>query len=212
MIRKRCAMVVYGMLLSVVGWVAPASAVVNGDFDAALNGWTTAGPVSDGGGFALLEEDPVFAITSLEQQIVLPMNALALTFEYGFSSTPDGTSGFPMADGFSASLLDPATFNPLLSTPGYTDYFYEDRTGIQDFDSSIVTVVGNRVTLDLTGIAAGTNALIALDLLGGDDGYATKVMVDNVEITTGGAIIPAPGAVLLVSIGAALTGRFRRRA
>jgi hypothetical protein len=194
------------VLLLTAGGVAFGQPIVNGDFSSGLTGWTTTGPVSDGGGFAVLEEGTILMLTSLEQQFILPVGAKSLSFDYGLSSTPDGTSGFPFADGLSASLLDPATLDPILSTPGFSDFFFEDRAGAQSFDPSLVSIVGNRVTLYLTSVPDGTNALIVFDLLGGDDGFATQATIDNVAV-----FIPAPGAGLLAMIGLPLLGRIRRR-
>ncbi len=182
--------------------------VTNGDFSAGLTGWSHVGPVTDGGGFALLEEDPVLAVTSLEQQIVIPPGARSFSFDYGLVSTPDGSSGFPFSDGLAASLLDPVTFDPILNTPGFTDYFYEDRNGARSFDPSIVTVSGDRVTLYLHSIPGGTDALLAFDLLGGDDGFATQATVDNVAVS----VIPEPLTIVGIPLGLiAVAGYFRRR-
>ena len=206
MFRRICVVLAAGVLFLAAGQVS--ADITNGDFSAGLTGWTTAGPVSDGGGYALFEEDPLFGVTSLEQEITIPAQALSLSFDYGLFSTPDGTSGYPLPDRFSAYLLDAVTRNPLLSRPGLTDYFFEDRRGFGAFDSTIVTVAGGTVTLDLTSIAAGTDALVTFDLLGGDDGFATQATVDNVSVS----LIPVPGAALLGVVGLASAGyRLRRR-
>ena len=207
MIRIKCV-VAACVVLIVAASQASAISVTNGDFSAGLAGWTTVGPVSDGGGFALLEEDPVLAVTSLEQQIVVPAGSAWLVFDLGLSSTPDSTTGFPFPDGFAASLLDPVTFAPILSTSGFTDYFYEDRAGLRDFDPNIVNVSGNTVRLDLSSVSGGTGALIVFDLLGGNDGFATQATVDNVDIVA----IPEPLTIIGVPMAmAGLVGYFRRR-
>lgn len=205
MMRRMCQTVAWGILILMAGPVF--GQVTNGDFSAGLTGWSTSGPVSDGGGFALLTEDPTFWQTSLTQQIVVPPETLSLSFEYELLSTPDGTSGYPVPDWFTASLLDPSTNAPILNTSGVTDYFYQARGGYPDFDPSIVSLLGNRVTLDLSSVAAGTDALLAFDLWGGDDGFATSVAIDNVEFT----VVPLPGAVLLGTVGLALADYLRRR-
>jgi len=212
MIGRTCVMTACMLFPLGVGSSAADPAVTNGDFSAGLAGWVIFGPVSDGGGFALLGEDPVVALATLEQQVVVPTGATGLSFDYGLSARPEGPSGFPFADGFAASLLDPVSADPILNTPGFTDFFFEDRTGFQDYDPAIVSVTGGRVTLDLAGVAAGTDALIVFLLLGGDDGYATQAMVDNVEVTARGTeVIPAPAAAPLAAIGVALIGYLRRR-
>lgn len=200
-----------------VGWLlviaaqAGAVGVTNGDFSAGLSGWSAFGPVSDGGGFALLEEDPVRGVTSLEQQIVIPAGARFLSIRYGISSTPDGTSGFPFFDGFVASLLDPATFDPILSSAGFTDFFFEDRAGLRQFDPSIVGVSGNILTLNLTSVPPGTDALIAFDLLGGDDGFATQATVDDVQVHARVGVVPEPLTLFGLPMGVAAVVVYLRR-
>lgn len=203
-------------LVSVLACAASANSVVNGDFSndfiaSPLAGdWAvTFGTVAwHAGGFAVLEEDPGLLLSSIEQTIVIPAGAERLSFDYGLSSTPDGTSGFPIPDAFAAYLLDPVTLDPILSTPPFYDYFYEGRDGFQDYDPSIVTVVGSTVTLDLTSVPGGTDALIIFDLMGGNDGYYTEATVDNVTLQ----VIPEPvtmvsGFLALTALGAYLRRR-----
>ena len=202
----------FGVVLIVcVAECSPAwgvGVVQNGNFSSGLTGWTTSGPVTDSGGFALLAEDAVSAVTSLEQEIVIPAFAGSLRFDFTLSSEPDGTSGFPFPDGLAAYLLDPVTFVPILATPGFSDYFYLDRVGFDDYDPSIVRVDGNTVRLDVTSVPAGTPALIAFDLLGGDDGYATLATIDNVGVS----FIPEPVTALGVALACGAVGvRLRRR-
>ena len=193
------------LLLASFGLPAFAD-ISNGDFIAGLSGWGTFGPVSDGGGFALLAENPDFAMTSLGQGFVIEGLDGWLSFDHRMASSPDGTSGWLWPDAFTASLLDPDG-QPILSTPGFPDYFYSDNAGTVDYDPSIVTAAGDTVTLDLRSVPRGTSAYLVFDLLGGDDGYATTVEVDNVGITA----IPAPGAVVLGVIGLFTAGAYLRR-
>ncbi len=209
MIRGRLVALALAMagVLALTGHVS-ATTVTNGDFSAGLTGWTVAGPVSEVGGFAVIGEDPVYFNTILEQAIVVPAWAVSLSFEYSMSTTPDGTTGYPFPDALVAYLRDPVTLAPILATPGVPDYFYEERSGLQDFDPTIVAVVGNRVTLDLASVVAGTEALISFELLGGDDGYATTATIDNVRVS----VVPEPLTLVCVPMAAGgLTGYLRRR-
>lgn len=198
------------VILTASAGPAWSTSITNGDFSAGLTGWNTVGPVSDGGGFALMEEDPVFMLTTIGQEFGILALDGGLAFDYTMTFTPDGTSGAVFPDAFTASLLDPVTFDPILSTPGFADYFYRDNRGIIDYDPSIVTLVGDTVMLDLTAVPGGTDALLAFDLLGADDGFATQATVDNVVVTEIPEPVTAIGAAMgLVSLGAYLR---RRRA
>ena len=216
-----CRIMVSGLvaLVSLLLVAAPADAavIVNGDFSSGLTGWTTTGPVSDGGGFAVMTDDLVSGMASLEQAFVISALSQSLSFSYSLSAVPDGTAGSPFPDAFTASLLDPVTFAPILSTPGFTDYFYHDNSGFVDYDPSIVSVSGDTVTVDLSSVAAGTDALIAFDLLLGDDGLTTSVEIDNVEAAGEQVIIPEPASVVIwmvvfgaSGLGAVLAQRRRR--
>ena len=179
----------------------------NGDFSSGLTDWETIGPVFDGGGYARLEEDLVFSPTTLQRRFVIPDLPLTLSFDCALSYSADTTSGSPLPDAFTASLLNAATLDPILHTPGWPDYFYHDTTGAIDFDSTIVTHVGDTVTLDIRSASPGTEVLLAFDLLGNDNGLATEVTIDNVDVT----VVPAPGALVLGGIGLGLVGWLKRR-
>jgi len=180
----------------------------NGDFSTDLGGWDTPyGTVTwNTGGYAVLEEDFFYASSTLEQVFIVDPGILSLSFDHFMTSDGSGGgSGSP--DWFTASLLDPGTLDPILSTPGFTDYFYRDTGGLVDYDMGIVTVSGDTVTLDLTSVAGGRSVFLALDLWGGDDGYITQVAIDNVRLNP----IPAPGAMLLGAIGLGMAGWLKRR-
>ncbi len=188
--------------------VAPAEAdLSNGDFGAGLSDWVLVGPVSDGGGSAVLAENSPGLRTTLSQQFILPANSLSLSFRYTIAPGPGGPAGSLFPDAFIVGLLDPVTKAPLLSTPGYSDYYYHDNSGLVDYDPSIVTVSGERVSLSVASLAGGTDALLTFDLLGVDNGVVTEVQVGDIEVTP----IPAPSAIALGAVGLAVVGRFRRR-
>ena len=197
------------MVLTIASVTAYASPTIeNGDFLAGVSGWTIdpAGCVVDGGGYALIIEDPTYYSFLLSQEFKVPNLVLSLSFEINMTSSPGGATGSIFPDGFTASLLDPDTLLPLVSTPGFSDFYYLDRT-IENFDPTIVEVTGNTVSLTLSGLGLeGREAVLDFYLLGADDGYATCVAVDNVQVS----VIPAPGALLLGLIGTGAVGLWRR--
>jgi hypothetical protein len=198
------------LVLSLAGSVNGAITIVNDDFSNGLNGWTVFGPVVDGGGFARLYDDHMSFQGTLEQGFVVPVGAQSLSFSYVLSLTPDATSGSFLPDAFTASLLDPAS-NPILSTPGYTDYFYHDDGGTVDFDPGIVSKSGNTVTLDLSSVPAGTNARIVFDLYMGDDGWTTQADVHYVGVEPEQSAVPEPiSAVVWAVLGIGLYVARRR--
>ena len=193
---KRIGFCVMGVALAGVTAVG-APALQNGNFSSGLDWWTVeSGVVSDGGGFALFEEDPVFGMSSLVQEFGLPPGALELSFDVDMSAVAGGDDFGCSPDAFTASLLDPLTYDPLVSNPGFTDFYYLDNTG---WEETVATVSGSTVSL-------GQDVFLAFDLLGGDDGMVTSVSLDNVSVS----VIPAPGALLLGMIGTGLVGFLRR--
>lgn len=176
----------------------------NGDFSAGLNGWTVEyGTVTDGGGFALFQEHPVDLSSTLSQQFTIPALALQLSFDVWMSAVAGGDyDPFSWPDAFTASLLDPVTFDPLISNPGVTEFYYLDNTS---YEETVGTVSGSTVSLDVSSWA-GYDVLLSFDLWGGLDGMLTSVSLDNVQIS----VIPAPGALLLGLIGTGTVGLWRR--
>jgi len=184
--------------------------IVNGAFSAGLSGWTITDSVADGGGFARLSEDPVLILTSLEQQFVIPDGAVSLSFDYVISSRESPAGQQTLPDAFQASLLNPLTFESLLHMGPPHDFLQQDRGGLVTILYGKVSISGNTVTTDLSSIPGGTNALLAFDLLGSDDGFATHVDIDNVGVR----IIPEPltltgFSLTLLGLGAYLRRRFR---
>jgi len=193
-----------GFCLSVIlCFGAPAAAGLvpcNRDFTLGLQGWrVVSGNVSDGGGYALFDEHPTQILSTLMQQFTLPdWASMHLVFDVKMTAVPGGSADpFAWPDAFTASLLDPATLDQLVSNPGRTDFFYIDNT------DSIITVGTLVVRLDLTGLG-GRDAGLYFDLIGGDDGMLTSVTLDNVDI------IPEPCSLLLWLVGAGTVGIFRR--
>lgn len=183
-------------------------AIENGDFSAGLSGWSVdpfGGEVVDDGGYALFVEDPDLMLSSLSQEFTIPALALELSFDVQMFAVPGGfTDPFAWPDAFIASLLDPVTFDPLVSNPVVDDFYYLDNTGLEE---TVGTVSGNTVSLDISSLA-DMDAYLVFDLWGSDDGLLTSVRLDNVEIS----LVPAPGALLLglIGMGAGVLGLWCR--
>ncbi len=194
------------LIVAFAGLTAFAGPTVqNGDFSTpGLSGWTVEyGTVTDGGGYALFEEDPFDLSSTLSQGFTIPTLALELSFDVVMSAVPGGAfDPFAWADTFTASLYDSGD-NPLFANPlGIDEFFYLDNTGFVDTTG---TITGNTVSLDVSSLV-GQDVLLVFDLWGGDDGWLTSVSLDNVNVS----VIPAPGALLLAGIGTALVGFLRR--
>lgn len=203
MVRKVVTVVLVCLLCAPLAIAAPS--VSNGDFSAGLTDWTVEyGTVTDGGGFALFEEDAFELSSTLSQVFTLSAGAQVLSFDIVFDSALGGDDfGFP-PDAFTASLLDPLTWDPLFFNPTYTEFYYQDNTGIVE---TVADITGNTVSLDVSSMAGYGDVLLSFDLWGGDDGMITAASIDNVSVS----VIPAPGALLLAGLGASLVGAVRRR-
>lgn len=177
----------------------------NGDFSLGLSSWTVEyGIVTDGGGFALFQEDPTSLTSTLSQQFTIPALALELSFDVVMSSTGTYDTG-TWPDAFTACLYDnPVGLNPLICNPGFNDFFYMDHTGVVE---TVGTFDGTSVTLDVSAFR-GLDAYLVFDLLASDNGMITSVSLDNVNVS----VVPAPAALLLglVGIGTGTVGLWRK--
>ena len=201
------------MVLTIGGLTAYASPTpLNGDFSAALNGWTVEyGYVSDGGGYALFQEHPIDLSSTLSQEFTIPDLALELSFDVDMWATPisgetiDQSATLYWPDTFTVSLLD-ADFNPLISwDPLVTEFFLLDNQPVIK-KASGVTISGNTISLPISSDWAGQDVLLSFDLWASYDGKETTVNLDNVNIS----VIPAPGALLLGLMGTGAVGLWRR--
>ncbi len=181
-----------------------APSLQNGDFSAGLTGWNVEyGTVTDGGGHALFQEDPLSLSSTMSQYFTIPNSAQYLSFDVLMSSLVGGDyDPYSWPDAFTASLLDAATLDPLIFNPGLTEFYCFDNHGNR---LTIATTAGNNVMLDVSGLA-GQNVLLSFDLWSGMDGLQATVQLDNVNVS----VIPAPGALLLTSFGVGLIAKYRR--
>lgn len=186
---------------------APASMIDNGDFEIAdLAGWTsTGGAISDGLGFALLDEDGNF-FRSLSQSFVVDQPGETLSFDFTFSTR-------------SISGTDTDSFAALLESDDqvtYLDFFVVDeRFGpLAAFGADIGppadiagfpafaggTTISGHVSLLLPGDLVGKSVTLYFDLLD-QGGEQSRAAVDNVALSV---VVPAPGVLVLLLAG--LTG------
>ncbi|MGB2987497.1 MAG: hypothetical protein WBE26_16660 [Phycisphaerae bacterium] len=222
--------ILLGSVLVLWATVPANGDLINGGFDTGnLFGWTSSGPVTVDaiGGTppaAVLGEDEfLFDGTDLHQVFEIPTGPLAtLSFTFAMFAEGDFPEPFP-PDAFLVSLLDPGTLNPLVSTPGYTDFFAVEFDGffedfVLDYDSGLVEVagltdltttdvfgIGGMVTLDMSSLSGGTMAMLDFNLVGGFDGYHSSVFIDGVSAQ----VIPIPASVGLGLAGFASLAGFR---
>ena len=178
-------------ILALSAGAGAAPVIVNGDFaTGTLDGWSWGGPVSVVDQAAYLQE-VTLSNTQLSQTFTIPSGATKLTFDFAFDSTPAG-DGQDGPEEFFAYLLDPANSQPILHIPGYQEFLYVTRTGFRDYDPAILTLtdLGGalpwvRANLSFASLSPPRNARLVLSLSSwGDDGFDTRLAVDNVAVAT----------------------------
>ena len=157
--------------------------IQNGDFavtdiNAQSFAWDTSGSVSATSGEATLSEDPNI-LSGLSQTFTIPAGATGLQFTITAANFVPNSQG-PL-DAFEVALLDASTFASLVGTAtglGRTSSLLNIQQTGEVFFGPQVTVPGVTtsgqtaqdflftVTVDLSGVAAGTEATLFFDLLG----------------------------------------------
>jgi hypothetical protein len=190
-------------------WVQSA-VIQNGDFSVAgipanpFAVWTTDDSLfdrpADGGGFALFGDTSAVGSSQLAQSFGLPNLAQSLSFEINICRIIGGSTGGP-SDSFQATLFDSMSTELFPSNaPLFTSFYSVDNDGaIEFFDPLFVTSTDlgggfKRITLNLSSLAP-QNLVIDFLLNGSDDGFSTRVGLDNVVVNQ--ASVPEPGAILL---------------
>ena len=199
-------MTVAGMLVLLsVATPVPAD-LTNGNFQAGTSGWNWSDDTAslyesdEGQRWARLVEPPGHTGTvyaSIQQQdISMPQGAAALSFDFSMTTFQDAETDY-----FQVELNNVGNFNELFT--------------IASTDSGTLDLAGEypspragwyRVNRDVSDLASGNWTLI-FRLEGNEDGWATMVDIDNVELSA----VPVPGAVVLGSMGLALAGWLCRR-
>ena len=189
--------------------------LVNGEFINNLNPWIVApdGPVmwvdedldGDGGAFFIQDAAGVLSDSTLSQGFQLDPLSLTLSFDFLMDVVwTNGNGG--ETDTFTVSLLD-ASDAPLINVSGQ-QYFYSFNSNYTEDLATGVVVTGNTVSLDVSGLVSQDVTLKFNLHHEYGDSQDTTVLLDNVAVS----VIPAPGAVLLGSIGLSLSGwKLRKR-
>ncbi len=175
------------------------SPIINGDFSTGLTGWTTEiigqGAIGQGannqgasgrpgrvnalGGAAQFTENESF-LTSLKQTVVIPAGATTLSFDLVSLGLDPIAGGVP--DAFEVSLLDADEQSIVATHDADSTAFFNVSSGRPVSLASGVTVNGGTVTLDVSGLAAGTSATLIFDLIGNPPGDGSVATVDNVRL------------------------------
>src|SRR6266568_1220037 len=179
---------------------ASHTGIFNGDFaianpaDAQF-GWTERGAVSLNGGFADLSEDNRL-MSELTQTFVKPDGIVGMRFT--LRGAQFGVDGSAPPDAFELAILDALTGQSVAGTAPltHTDSLLNIQSNGSVFAASGVKVRGVpidgsllsfdqpiRITVDLTGVAAGTSLKLYFDLLG----FGAKnshVSIDDVQLLT----------------------------
>src|SRR6266702_1886175 len=179
---------------------ASHTGIFNGDFGIANPtdaqfGWTERGAVSLNGGFADLSEDNRL-MSELTQTFVKPDGIVGMRFT--LRGAQFGVDGSAPPDAFELAILDALTGQSVAGTAPltHTDSLLNIQSNGSVFAASGVKVRGVpingsllsfdqpiRITVDLTGVAAGTSLKLYFDLLG-FGARNSHVSIDDVQLLT----------------------------
>jgi len=187
---------------------AAGTGLNNGDFADGLMSWTTTilgggaspGEVRVENEQALLLEGDSFLIT-LSQSFVVKDQLASMSFDLFFTPGFDQTDPF-IPDAFEVSLLDGSfqsvvpTWHALatsfvnfqedfddqgdLDTQRNDSWFGGPGVLVEQIPATTAAVAGLHISVDLTGVATGTNVTLYFDLIGADADMGSGVTIDNV--------------------------------
>lgn len=163
----------------------PDPVLVNGDFYQGLTGWTVDGDATSvAGGTAWIHEASASLLSTLRQNFTVPADGvIRLTFDI-LSLGLDPTIVGNIPDAFEVSLLD-ASGNSLVATiDSQSTSFFNVNPDDDIRMADGVTFDGQTVTVDLTGLAAGTAATLYFDIIGALPDLDSVVALDNVVVET----------------------------
>ncbi len=162
--------------------------ISNGGFDQQLSFWAvdivghasgdTPGTVQGNAGRAVLSENSSFR-TSLTQNFVVPAGAVSLAFDLPEVSLDDPQGG--IADAFEVSLLGAGNVSVVPVVDAGASSFLNINPGAAITLATGVSQVGNRYTVDITGVAEGTVVTLYFDLIGNPPGEGSRVVIDNID-------------------------------
>lgn len=201
-LTQLCAVLALSVAMS-----AHAIPFANGDFSSG-SGWNDFsgnGSTSIAGGQAQLETgagaDPFSAILvqgddgsfGFLSPITLASNVTTLTFDASFinlGSDIDESGIFSFTDELFVNLYDAIDFSfDLLSLPGI------NSTAALGFVS---------YSIDVSSLA-GRDVALSFELLDEDDGFDSRVLLDNVVFNTASVSVPEPSTLYLLSLGVLLS-------
>ncbi len=180
----------------------PLLGIVNGDFSIADNtsnniGWQNRGDSIIANGQAVLTEDSPF-LSNFSQTFTIPEDANNLQFTLVDVDLANPSSTFTTPpDSFEVALLDPLTLTPLVNTDiGLTEtdallniqndgttYFSNNvRIGGVNTGEIIDYTQYRTISIDISHLAAGTEATLYFDLLG-FGAVDSHVVIDDVKLT-----------------------------
>ncbi len=175
---------------------SPAPCVFND-----LTGWTTSiqggtpagqGTIGVQGDSVVLREGDSFQV-ALERTFVIPAGAASLIFMYdnlSFDTSSVGT----IKDAFEASLVDPSGQSLVHTIGAGRDVYFNISEGQPAVVGSDATLSGQTVTLNLSGVFAGTTATLVIRLVNNDTDHNTSVAITCVELPTDVAVAPPPSS------------------
>ena len=168
--------------------------VVTSHSDPTGTGTTSWGP-TDGSYFAVVKTDGPGSLSRLYQSFYASAGAI-LSFDYFW----DSQDWYPFSDAAEGVLLAGAgTGGPLVTT-----LFSENiNSDPEDYWGTPWTSVSYTIA------NSGVYTLLITNMNGLDDIGDSYVGIDNVNVTSD--VIPAPGAILLGSLGVGIVGWLRRR-
>ncbi len=179
------------VILTQVADTLASSPIVNGDFSAGLTGWQvqaigqaagqTSGTIRANSGYAQLTENNSF-LTTLSQTFVIPPNPQTIEFDLvALGLDPSAPGQLP--DAFEGSLLTDNATSLVPTHQANSTAFVNFGSGTVISKATGVSIVGTKVTLNITGVAPGTRATLLFDLIGNPNGVRSTATIDNVRIS-----------------------------
>ncbi len=184
---------------------AGLNSIVNGDFSIAEQtdanfGWELNGGSKIENGQAVLTEDSPF-LSNFTQTFTVPEEAKTLQFK--LVETELGTSELVPPDAFEVALLDADTNESLVSDHDLTatdsllniqndgNTYFNDKVRIGGAASGDLLDLdkSRTVTIDISHLAAGTEATLYFDLLGFGD-VDSRVVIDDVRLSDKNLLLP----------------------
>ncbi len=185
-------------------------------FDDALTDWTvneTGGSTTGRGTvtaqdcIATLTEGDSFT-TTLSTSFVVPSNPTSLSFTYA-NLNFDKTDTSSINDAFEVALVDQAGDSLVPTYLSNRDAFFNATEDLPVAKGTGVAINGSTVTLDLTGVLAGSQATLIFRLANNDSDELTSVRITDLQLDPN-TPLSAPAAA--ISGSTTLSAKFQRTA